>query len=408
MQNNYEEKYLKYKKKYLDLKNKNNLRGGYLGQFWVEAASYIPKVTNQIPKLALSSGQSIANSLFRSWNCDKNDQTKNMIKHNIKNILILLQDKNHQKNFLDILNEISEKQASHDYKTKISLLIQIFQSIKKKNIHKDYTSYAYYQEIENGATKIMYIPPVIKEDFDFISMYMSPQPDYQSLVGPFLAKIGESNIESIIEHLKEIRGQIDCYCKTNFNTCKLTFEDYLKNPNPVIIQTPVQLENKIVKNYNDIMSSFKEIIEFTYGENDDRVMESLGVLLICIFLNITELYYNKNNIPLIDLIKTNISNLILFLRSTYEDNIINTLNIQDLFNYYNINMIEIKEKNTEDYINRIENIIDSLNSMSAEFSKCSGGNTYEEQIKKIKDCANEDIINNAININEEFINIMKE
>jgi len=417
MQNNYEEKYLKYKKKYLDLKNKNNLRGGYTGEFWVEAgkifAKGVVKGTNQIPKLALSSGQAIANSLFRLSQCDKNDQTKNLIISNIKNILSLLKDRDtkknpsqsHQQRFLQILNLGND---TSNYKNKISLLIQIFQSIKDKKIKKDYTSYALYSDITNGATQIMYIPPVIKEDFDYITMFMSPPPSFEGLVQNFCTKIGENNIESIIKYLKEIRGQIDCYCKIDFNTCKLTFEDYLKNPNPVIIQTPVQVENKIVKNYNDIMSSFKEIIEFSYGENDERGMESLGVLLICIFLNITKLYYNQNNTPLVDLIKSNISNLILFLRSTYEDNIINTSNIQDLFNIYKINMIEIKGRNTEDYIKRIENIIDSLNSMSTEFTKCSGGNNYEEQLKKIKDCANEDIINNAININEEYLKIIKD
>jgi hypothetical protein len=89
--------------------------------------------------------------------------------------------------------------------------------------------------------------------------------------------------------------------------------------------------------------------------------------------------------PLIYLIKSNITNLMLFFKSSYENNNINMSNIQNLFNYYKINMIEIKGRNTEHYIKLIEDINDSLNSMSIEFSKCSGGNNYEEFLKIIKD-----------------------
>jgi len=254
MQTNYKQKYLKYKKKYLDLKN-HNLKGGDLRKFLFED---IPKffymfltgsfkAINQAPKGLASAGQAIANTSYRNYICDKNDSTKNNIINNIKGILDLLKTDIHKRMFLVILNN-TKTDTLHEYKSNMSLLIQVFQSIKDKKIQKDYTSYDSYENIEDIARRIMYNPTETKKNIDLITVPIFS--NFEEKVGPFLDKIGKDNIETIIKYLKEIRDQIDCYCNdgpNNIKKCKVFFNEYeeklLENPVQTTIQTLVQPEN---------------------------------------------------------------------------------------------------------------------------------------------------------------------
>jgi hypothetical protein len=196
----YEQKYLKYKKKYLDLKKEISGGSSNTDQMLNAAIMGLGYGVHQGVKASTSLAQHTANSVYRKVKC--NPLLTKTYQDDIKNIIanLLLKDKNNiikkQLGFNINKNESAGIKLSKTdrFKDNISILIQVFQRKLGITNDKDYTSYADRTTLED----------ILKELNDIEN------------------KIDKNDIEkkidkNDIENLKRIRGMIDCYCKSIVN-----------------------------------------------------------------------------------------------------------------------------------------------------------------------------------------------
>jgi hypothetical protein len=222
MQNNYEEKYLKYKKKYLDLKKSNKSEGGGIEYLY--------------------------NAARRSIACDSIDLNKNEIKSNTMKILDILTgsidkitaqhiskdvDPEGRKedisnaflnllynsdSFAKVLTTNQETSQSNQSKTGLTRLIKIFKSIKASAVQNMSVINWNVFIAENAYTIMKFY--VYTEAFGYTSNKFKKSCDEFKVIFP------EDIIQEIIDYLYKILDQVDCYCKNDMSICKITYEEY--------------------------------------------------------------------------------------------------------------------------------------------------------------------------------------
>ena len=314
-----------------------------------------------------AAGQHFVNSVSRKIRCAVGK--KNTIKERIRNILDLLGNHNtYKKRFLDVLNMHGAQKGFLDtdkYKAGISLFIQIFQSIKKKYIHRDLTSF-------------------------FLSGSSGNKSNFDRLATNFINEINMENIKKIIEYLKEIRGEVDCFCKKDLAQCKMTLEEYLKPPQTSIVVNDANEPQTEVKDENEVNNSLEQKIYTSYT----KIIEIVGPIAIEKFGNSVEFLkiigkcasiinyflfkniYNKlSNNTFKDEFKLNVGNLITFLNNIHADKNKSDSQLKSLFSRMEINLSEDNIKSLIKYINELNQNIES----------CSDQNCLNADLKEIID-----------------------
>jgi hypothetical protein len=215
----YEQKYLKYKKKYLYLKKEIGGGNSNTDQMFSAAAMGLGYGVHQGVKASTSLAQHTANSVYRKVKC--NPLLTKTYQDDIKNIIanLLKKDKNNiikkQLGFNIIKKDESAgiKLSKTDrFKDNISFLIQVFQRKLGITNDKDYTSYADRTTLEN----------ILKELNDIENKINKNDIENKINKNDIENKIDKNDIEkkidkNDIENLKRIRGMIDCYCKSIVN-----------------------------------------------------------------------------------------------------------------------------------------------------------------------------------------------